>query len=353
MQARTSSRIYNQSALEVWFSSIEIDWELHFSSDILSRGQQIYREGKITEIELTEQEAIVRCSFSRKDNCYAVIDWVNKRLEVRASIEDNETGRAVAVAGMYEIEELIADEIDPLPYSPQQKLSRPKSNDRNNNYQSQSAKQARKAYYKETNGQADLGKPTRPSRRLTPRLEGLETGLRLTAYWVNTDFQREPAFQQGSSTLNSSERESIVRLTAQARNAGFNFRSEHSDFILADPKQIGPFFAHQLKRFEKRFDYVDIDPFAEKMAKGVRAIKVVGKVKAEQGNAMKVDWHLKLGRKWLSAEDSKRLTEAGRGTHIVKGLGLVHIAEEQSMALAGWRTTAKTNDDGASTWPRY
>lgn len=353
MQARTSSRIYNQSALEVWFSSIEIDWEPHFSPDVLSRGQQIYREGKITEIELTEQEAIVHCSFSRKDNCYAVIDWVNKRPKVRASIEDNEIGRAVAVAGMYEIEELIADEIDPLPYAPQQKLSRDKRNDRHNNHQIQNTKQSRKPNYTETNRPADFGKPARPSRRLTPRLEGLEAGLRLTAYWVSSDFQREPAFQQGSTTLNSSERESIVRLTAQARNAGFHFRSEQSDFILADPKQIGPFFAHQLKRFEKRFDYIDIDPFAEKMAKGARPIKVVGKVKAVQGNAMKVDWQLKLGRKWLNAEDSKRLTEAGRGTHIVKGLGLVHIAEEQSKALAEWRTAAQTSDDGVLLWPRY
>ena len=198
MQARTSSRIYNQSALEAWFSSIEIDWELHFSPGVLSRGQQIYREGKITEIELTEQEAIVHCSFSRKDNCYAVIDWVNKRPEVRASIEDNETGRAVAVAGMYEIEELIADEIDPLPYSPQQKLSCPKPNDRNNNCQSQSAKQARKAHYRETNGQADLGKPARTSRRLTPRLEGLETGLRLTAYWVSLIFKESQHSSRGA-----------------------------------------------------------------------------------------------------------------------------------------------------------
>ncbi|MCH2036190.1 MAG: hypothetical protein MK120_04490, partial [Puniceicoccaceae bacterium] len=204
MQARTSSRIYNQSALEVWFSSIEINWEVHFSTNILSLGRQIYREGKITQIELTEQEAIVHCAFSRKDSCYAVIDWVNKRPKVRASIDDNETGRAVAVAGMYEIEELIADEIDPLPYAPQQKLSRAKPNERNNN-QIQNTKQAPKASYTETNRQVDLVKSARPSRRLTPRLEGLETGLRLTAYWVSSDFQREPAFQHGSSTLNSSE----------------------------------------------------------------------------------------------------------------------------------------------------
>ena len=49
---------------------------------------------------------------------------------------------------------------------------------------------------------------------------------------------------------------------------------------------------------------------------------------------MRVDWRLKLGRRWLE-QDAPSVWPAGRGTHVVNGLGLVKIAEEQSQA---WRS---------------
>jgi hypothetical protein len=47
-----------------------------------------------------------------------VVEWGPKGPIVRCSTEDDAMGDAVAVGGLYEVEELIADEIDPLPYVP-------------------------------------------------------------------------------------------------------------------------------------------------------------------------------------------------------------------------------------------
>lgn len=334
MSYRPSSRIYNTPALEQWFRNVGMEWESSFSRDALSRGRAIYREGQISGVELADDEAIVHCKFARKDTCYAVIEWTERGPKVRSSTDDDDLGYAVAVGGLYEVEELIADEIDPLPYTP-------------------------KAAADQTPEVGETGEPEAenipeaPARRLTPALEGLRTGLRLTAYWTNPDFSREPAFRDDESPLTSSEREALVRLTGRARDAGFRFRRENNDFVLHDVDRIGPFFSHTRKRWESVFDFIDLDLEAQRMAEGVREVKVVGQAGSSNGTEMRVDWRLKLGRQWLDPEDAERLAKAGRGTHVVRGLGLVRIGEDQSDALAEWQVPLAGQSESARQWPRY
>ncbi len=344
MSSRSTSRVYNAIALEVWFENVALDWERYFSTDALRRGREIYHAGQISGVELVEDEAIVNCSFARKDTCYSVIEWTKLGPKVRSSTEDDGIGRAVAVAGLYEIEELIADEITPLAYEPKSKPELAEE------------QPLHRAAQRVINQPPQETKPKeREARRLTPRLEGIRAGLRMTAYWTNPDFSREPALAGDDSgmPLVSKEREMLVRLTGRAKDAGFHFRREHNDFLLGDAERIGPFFSHTLKRWENSFDYIDLDYDAQIMAEGVRDVKVVGRVESAGEDAMRVDWRLKLGRKWLDPEDAERLAKAGRGTHVVQGFGLVRIADEQSAALAEWRVAAATSSEEAQVWPRY
>ena len=153
--------------------------------------------------------------------------------------------------------------------------------------------------------------------------------------------------------MSSSERELLVRLTGRAREAGFQFHRESNDFMLYDPERIAPFFTHIRKRWEDAFHFVDLDFEAQRMAEGVREVKIVGRVESAGKEQMRVDWRLKLGRQWLDPEDAERLAKAGRGIHVVRGLGLVRIGEDQSAALAEWRVASATNSEEAQTWPRY
>ena len=330
MSTRLSSRVYNNAALEVWFANVGLDWEQSFSKETLLRGREIYRKGQISGVELANDEAIVHCKFARKDICYAVIEWTPSGPKVRSSIDDDALGEAVGVGGLYEVEELIADEIDPLPYEP-----KPESEET----------------LKESKPEAELEAVV--ARRLTPKLEGLSSGLRLTAYWTNVDFSQESAFRSDEAPIHSVEREVLVRLTGRAREAGFKFRRDSNDFILYDPERIAPFFSHALKRWDAAFNTIDLDLEAQRMAEGVREVKVIGRVESSGQEQMRVDWRLKLGRQWLDPEDAQRLAKAGRGTHVVRGLGLVRISEDQSAALAEWRVAAATNLEEAQTWPRY
>jgi superfamily II DNA or RNA helicase len=332
--------VYNTAALEVWFDNVGLDWEQFFSRESLLRGREIYRKGQISGVELANDEAIVHCQFARKDTCYAVIEWSPKGPKVRCSSDDAALGQAVAVGGLYEVEELIADEIDPLPYEPKPTVKDAAESDR----------------LEASNHSGDAKNEVvelTPARRLTPRLEGLRAGLRLTAYWTNPDFTREPAFRSDETAMHSTEREMLVRLTAKARQAGFKFRRDSNDFVLNDPERIVPFFTHTRKRWEDVFGFTDLDLEAQCMAEGVREVKIIGRVESSGKEQMRVDWRLKLGKQWLDPEDAERLAKAGRGTHVVRGLGLVRIGEDQSAALSEWRVSAAANSEAAQTWPRY
>ncbi|HAV12193.1 MAG TPA: ATP-dependent helicase [Opitutae bacterium] len=324
-----SSRVYNPASLEVWFSNVGLDWERSFSTEVLQRGREIYVKGQIAGVELAKQDAIIHCKFARKDTCYAVVDWTADGPVVRFSGEDQELGQAVAVAGLYEIEELIADEITPIAYEPKE-----------------STPEVVEAVEEEVVDE-------RPARRLTPRLEGLAAGLRLTAYWTASDFSKEEAFRSDEQPLISSEREALVRLTGRAKEAGFKFRRERNDFVILDPERIAPFFSHTRKRWEEVFDYIDLDYEAQVMAEGVRSVKIIGRVESAEDETMRVDWRFKLGKRWLDPEDAERIAKAGRGTHVVRGLGLVRIEAEQSAALAEWRVAASNQSEAAQVWPRY
>ncbi len=109
MPDRAPSRMYNPLALEAWFTFSQYDWEQNFSASSLQQGRTLYRQGKISGIELTPQQAIIHCTYERKVTAYVVLEWQQKKLSVRGSTGDANEADAIAVAGYYEIDELIAD----------------------------------------------------------------------------------------------------------------------------------------------------------------------------------------------------------------------------------------------------
>src|ERR1041384_3932710 len=117
MQSHGPKRVYTPHSLEFWFSKLENDWAGSFTATQLEQGRQIYVGGEVRELELTDKDAIVHRRVEKKDE-YAVIEWTTEGLNVRSSSTDRELAHALAVAGLHEIEELVADEISPLPGEP-------------------------------------------------------------------------------------------------------------------------------------------------------------------------------------------------------------------------------------------
>ena len=208
MPVGRSSHVYNPSALEVWFGHLALEWESLFSEEALRKGREIYRNGQISGIELTDQHAVIHCTFTRKDTCYVVLEWDSEgKPAVRCSKDDTFLGNAVTVSGLYEIEELIADEIDPLPYEP-----------RSEDIKVPDAASA-------TSEKAEDTEPPNvvPARFLKPCFKVVGTALRLTAYWIDAESNRETAFQGSSELSSNAERELIVH--PMTRFDAFKFNS--------------------------------------------------------------------------------------------------------------------------------
>jgi len=332
MPSRASSRVYHPLALEHWFAKVASEWESEFGEEALRKGREYYRRGLVSGLELSEGDAIVHCTFARKDTCYSVIEWDASRPRVRASTDDPGLGEAVAVAGLYEIEELIADEIAPLPYEPK-----------------------RRAADEEESAAATVSseppREERPVRDFVLRLAGVRAGLKLTVSWRDPKGGEQPAFREGGPVPVEAEREQLVRLAGLAREAGFTYRRASGDYLLSEIDRIRPFFTHAKPRWEERLGKLQLDLEARRMAEGVRSVRIIGRAETAGESSMRLDWRFRLGDRWLDAEDAERLARAGRGTHVIRGLGLVRIESDQSSALADWRVAAGLEE--AQTWPRY
>lgn len=114
MQTHGPKRVYTPKSVEFWFERLSNEWESIFSARQLVEGARMYRQGEVRELELTDKDAIVHRRIEKKDE-YAVIEWSSDGLSVRSSSTDLDIAKALAVAGLHEIEELVADEISPLP----------------------------------------------------------------------------------------------------------------------------------------------------------------------------------------------------------------------------------------------
>jgi len=84
-----------------------------FTAEVLDRGRTWYRRWLCRELELGEADAIIHARMEERE-CYVVLEWPDGQLHIRASAANEEEGRALGRAGLYEIEELVAEEASPL-----------------------------------------------------------------------------------------------------------------------------------------------------------------------------------------------------------------------------------------------
>ncbi|MFN5806109.1 MAG: hypothetical protein ACK467_10850, partial [Opitutia bacterium] len=125
---RPANRSYSTEALERWFASLPEDWESCFDAADLEEGRRIYTEGLVRTLELRPDaaEAVAR---TEAQTVRAVIELTDSQLEWRTSLPEEENGAPYAIAAMYEVEELLADEIpaidDSAPAQPQQAAPEP------------------------------------------------------------------------------------------------------------------------------------------------------------------------------------------------------------------------------------
>lgn len=344
MQSHGPKRVYTPKSLEFWFEKLSAEWESHFSSSQLEQGHRLYRDGDVRELELTDGDAIVHHRVDKKDE-YAVLEWEEGKLSVRSSSTDKEVAHALAVAGLHEIEELVADEISPLPAD--------RSAPRPDPVGTGPAAAADRPL--DPNGRRDR-RPTPlatrgVSRKLVLVFKTRVTGLSFRAFWQGRGDKRDPALGDaahagGNGQVTSSERAKLIGLAAYARKAHFQFSKKSGVYLLSNVAEIPTFLKGTLTGWRRLFT-IELDNNVTHLvreAKQIRVEAVAGRKPASGGGgtgrvggALDLRWIFKAGEQLLTDQEVRSLLKRGKSPTILPSVGIVELPADQIRAIESWR----------------
>ncbi len=333
MMVKSAQRVYSQAALEAWLPRVMEPWEAAFTGDVLDIGRRLYRSGEIRSMELTEDLAIISVKRGKAE-AYAMVEWSDGPI-FRSSTEDDAAGGALAVAGMYEIEELLADELEAVP-SRKRKHKRLESNGGGSeSSETVPAKQNNTgdpAPPPRLNGHAAVTRPDLPKRTLHVRLEVVAHGIRLLATWNEGEGTGPNAFVDSAADLR--ERERLIRLTGAARRAHFRYREGPRDYILDDLLKIPSFVNRDLPKWRALFR-VSVGPGLMRLGEGVQEAKPEIQVE-DTGTRMRVRIGFLLDGLSVSDDMAERLAISRGQTLVLPEMGLVRLAPEAQGPLETW-----------------
>jgi len=370
MQSHGPKRVYTPHSLEFWFGKLEDDWAGAFTASQLEQGREIYRGGEVRELELTERDAIVHRRVDKKDE-YAVIEWTSEGLTVRSSSTDRELAHALAVAGLHEIEELVADEISPLPSdspraangeshgAPTGGQGEAGSNGNGNGHgNGQASGAATTATGRPANGS---GADVRPGavRTLLLAFKVKTAGLAFEAVWLEEKAKTRQAalgpeaHGNGGGHVSSAERAKLIGLAAYARKAHFSYRQETGVYLMESLVEIPNFLKSVLPAWRRLFA-IELDERADNLLKGTRQVEI--EAVAERGPArspeagsagraaggadgteLNLRWIFRAGERMLTDAEVSALLRRGGQPVILPNLGIVALPADKWESYSAWQ----------------
>ncbi len=366
MQAHGPKRVYTPHSLEFWFEKLENDWSGAFSANQLHKGREIYVGGEVRELELTDRDAIVHRRVDKRDE-YAVIEWLKDGLSVRSSSTDPELAHALAVAGLHEIEELVADEISPLPGegtppsgngNGERAASTPGSPNSPADAVDVTPGKATEAQSKGDGTHSANGAPT-TNRTLVLVFKTKSAGLTFQAVWVEADRKpRVPALGPdahagGNGHVSSAERAKLIGLAAYARKAHFHYQQDSGIYLLESLVEIPNFLRTVLPAWKRLFT-LELDDKSANLLKGTRTVEieaVAERTPAGNGGTehvgLNLRWIFRAGERLLTDSEVNALLKRGGQPVIVPSLGIVSLPQDKWDSFSAWQSNvAETQPAG-------
>ncbi len=325
MSLSPAKHYYSRTSVEAWFRFLSQDWERHFTEQQLKKGRQIYLSNGIRELELSNEDAIVHCELNEKPY-YSVITWDKQVPSIRSSSRMAERARSIAVAGIYQIEELIADQITDLALE-----------------EFADDMDADEALGEEVEEDTDSEVGRTRSRPMILTFSGSERGLSFKATWLNGDNSKESALDFASSSkrtpLTESESEDLIRLTSMARKAGFTLDKENQCFLMSDIGRFLPFLSHVLPKWKSHFTIVR-ETEVKRLMQGIQSIELEAHVEEskEEGEAGKfsIEWTYQAEGRKLTEKEATKLTKRLGQPIFLPEQGIVQLTDSQVDLLGKW-----------------
>ena len=312
---RPANRSYSTEALERWFASLPEDWEDAFKAADLTEGRRLYTEGLVRQIELKPEsaEAVTR---TEEQTVRAVIEIVDGKLEWRTSLPEEENGAPFAVASIYEVEELLADELPAIDESAMAAAPEaPKEPER-----------------KDANARASL--------KLQVTFELSSDGLKISACWAGRGGHAWNCFGPGAvpgDELSDEQRQALFRFNTVAHRAGFTYGRATGAWAIDNIGRIERFVREDLAEWRKRFKLVGEDALNIFRNEQLQVAVDAEAESAADGKNFKLNWRLKAGGHRLLADEQKLLLKAGGRPVILPGKGVVAYNAAVADFSEDWR----------------
>lgn len=322
MNWKGANRLYSRHSLRLWSTRLGRGWESAFKDAALRRGRSIYKKGGIREISLNDEDAIMNCKIGKAES-YSVVEWSANQLKVRSSCSDEVEGSAIAVAGLLEIEELIADEELEL-IDPEAEQDSGAENEK---------EETGKLEHSEA-FESDVG-----SRMLHLVLDTHFKGLICEAYWIGEDGERVSALskEDGSPRANNSEeRGRLIMLAARARKSHFRYSPEFGGYLLENLREIVFFIQSVWPSWKARFSTEEREN-VKHIQKGVVEIKLTARAQAGRSGGLEVQWLFDEGSRLLETSLAEELLAREDDAMLVPELGVVKLSDESRRVLNAWQ----------------
>lgn len=321
---RIPQRSYRPQSLEKWFERLGTDWESRFTEAELNWGRRFYREADVRSTELLDDSAIVHFKRGREP-LYVIIDAEEQQLNFRESHPGFAPGRALAVAGLYEVEEFIADEIPAI--APE------------------FAKEAEE--YTVESSPEPVIKRKKEGRRLVARVMATEDGLQLETGWQAADQITWGQFARRE--LTSWEREQLIGHTARVLHSGFRPYQREGLYRLQELTAVEQFLQRSSGVWRKRFGLLlgkDVLAWQRGLVNVQPEVQVVG-----SGGQARYRIEFNIGGKLLDGDIRERLWRHPGHVQFVPGRGIYRVAPAALETLHEWRTLLPESGEGVL--PRY
>lgn len=329
MHWKRANRLYSKQSLGLWGERLTFDWEGRFDSAELKHGRSLYKKGEITEISLNEQDVVMTCRVGRRET-YSVVEWSSGSFSVRSSCGESAMGRAIAVAGFLEIEELLADEdlsilagdgngiskasvvvakdkLEPVALGPAKKRSKP---ERDPN-----------------------------TRTLHLVLDTHYKGLICEAYWLGKDGSRVSALslEDGAPrAATSEERGKLIVLAARARKSHFSYSPEFAGYLLENLREVA-FFIQNVWPSWRRWFSTEERENVRHIQNGITEISVGAKAERNVDGTLDVQWMFNSGKSILTLDLADQLLAMGEEPALIPDLGIVKLSAASKSLIESWK----------------
>lgn len=215
---RVSQQSYTEEALEAWLLHLKTPWESQFCKNALKLGREFYKYGVIRSLELDVSWAKATMKQDKIED-YVVVEVSKARWCFRGSYKAQPHNEALAVAALYEIEELLSEALPHLPLKTTPKRSAGASGSQ----------------------EAPTEEPALGPLWLDVSLE--TQACYLYPFWDPSQ-ERLSTFEP--KPLSKQERALLIQLALQAKKAGFKPEPSRKAYVCKNLEKVPAFFQQVL-----------------------------------------------------------------------------------------------------------